>query len=59
MTEPIPEWQRRLESAVAEHVRKRTAKSKRRAELAERRAYGLMMRHAAKLSRNRRPPDKP
>ncbi len=51
---PSPDmWTRRLESAVANHVKKRTERSRQRMEMAERRAYGLMQRHAAKLARNR------
>jgi surfactin synthase thioesterase subunit len=50
-------WQQRLESAVAAYTLKRTKRNKERAEMAERRMYGLMQRHARKLAR--RPPDKP
>ena len=53
-TEEIPEWQKRLESTMAAYVLKRTKRNKERAEMAERRAYGLMQRHAAKLAANRR-----
>jgi uncharacterized protein YpuA (DUF1002 family) len=55
MPEEIPEWQKRLESQMAAYVLKRTKRNKERAQMAERRAYGLMQRHAAKLARNRRP----
>jgi len=51
--EPFP-WEKRLESAMAAYVLKRTKRNKERAEMAERRAYGLMARHAAKLAANRR-----
>lgn len=51
MSEPIPEWQRRLEAAVAKNVQRRSIKSKERAEFAERRAYGLVQRYAAKTAR--------
>lgn len=50
---PFP-WEKRLESAMAAYVKKRTKRNKERAEMAERRAYGLMQRHAAKLAANRR-----
>jgi hypothetical protein len=50
--EPFP-WEKRLESAMARYVLKRTKRNKERAEMAERRAYGLMQRHAAKLAANR------
>jgi hypothetical protein len=52
--EEIPQWQKRLEDAVAAYTLKRTKRNRIRMELAERRAYGLMMRHAAKIARNRR-----
>jgi len=51
MSEEIPEWQRRLEAAVAKNVQRRSVKSKERAEFAERRAYGLVQRYAAKTAR--------
>lgn len=54
MTEEIPEWQKRLESAIAAYTLKRTEKNKLRAEMAERRAYGKAMQHAARLARSRR-----
>jgi hypothetical protein len=47
------DWEKRLESAVARYSLKRTKRNKERAELAVRRAYGLMQRHAAKLADNR------
>lgn len=50
--EPFP-WEKRLESAMAAYSLKRTKRNKERAEMAERRAYGLMQRHAAKLAANR------
>lgn len=53
MADEIPEWQRRLESAMAQYVKKRTAKTRERAQMAENRAYGLAQRHARKLARNR------
>jgi hypothetical protein len=52
-------WQQRLESAVAAYTLRKTKRNRERRELAERRAYGLMARHAAKEARLRRPPDKP
>lgn len=59
MTDEIPEWQQRLESAMAAYVLKRTRRTKERAEFAERRAYGLAQRHARKAARNRtHPPDR-
>ena len=39
--EPFP-WEKRLESAMAAYSLKRTKRNKERAEMAERRAYGLM-----------------
>ena len=47
----IPEWQKRLESAIAKNVQQRTVKSKLRAEMAERRAYGKASYHAARLAK--------
>jgi hypothetical protein len=52
-------WQERLQALVDEAVRKRQAKADQREQFARSRAHGLQQRHAAKLARNRRPPDKP
>jgi hypothetical protein len=48
------QWQERLEDAVAAYTLKRTKRNRIRMELAERRAYGVMVRQAVKLARNRR-----
>lgn len=52
MTE-IERAQERFESAVAKHAKARTERTRLRAEMAERRLYGLQQRHCAKLARNR------
>lgn len=50
----LPDWvSAHLHEAVAETLRRRAAKNAMRAELAERRAYGLQQRHAQKLRRIR------
>jgi hypothetical protein len=45
------EWDKRLERAVAETLRRRRARKAERQELAERRNHGLRARHTAKLAR--------
>lgn len=46
------EWQQRLKVTVEEATRKRDARRAERLEFQRRRAYGLELRHAAKLARN-------
>jgi hypothetical protein len=50
------EWLERLQRITDEAARKRMAKLMMREERKRARAYGLPIRHAAKLARNRRPP---
>lgn len=53
MIEELFPWEKRLESAMAKYVLKRTKRNKERAEMAEARAYGKAMQHAARLASNR------
>lgn len=52
MTE-LEKAEERYESAVAQALKKKTARAALRAEMAEARYYGLVQRHAVKLARNR------
>lgn len=47
------EWQQRLEAAVADTIRRRTARLAERQQLDARRQAGLTARHGTKLARNR------
>lgn len=49
------DWEKRLERAVAEAMRRRRARKAERQEFAERRSHGLAARHEAKLARLRQP----
>jgi hypothetical protein len=49
----VAELNERLDQAIAKNVQKRTARTKERAEMAERRLHGKASYHAAKLAKNR------